>query len=148
MDINNRLSDSISPAIVLILNLKQGYEGSLLKVTSKNGKTASVSVLYIYITTMMIVCLTSATSAACCGNFQVHTSLCSGNCNVAYSLLPQAVGNRGGTSSSSRSRNSPSQHKIVLNLPPTMSQCEIKCLFFWDSFLARRFRYIPHSCRC
>lgn len=27
----------------MLLNVSQGYEGSLLKVTSKNGKTASVS---------------------------------------------------------------------------------------------------------
>lgn len=33
-------------SLLTILIVFQGYEGSLLKVTSKNGKTASVSIFY------------------------------------------------------------------------------------------------------
>lgn len=42
--------------IVNLFELLQGYEGSLLKVTSKNGKTASVSLMWT-ITIQIIVIL-------------------------------------------------------------------------------------------
>lgn len=54
--------------VILCMFFSQGYEGSLLKVTSKNGKTASVSNLNINLHCIVgAVCFSNVTRTMAIG---------------------------------------------------------------------------------
>lgn len=126
----------------LALSHPQGYEGSLLKVTSKNGKTASVSVSNIPLQWMALL----HQVASCRRSALTPWRLCSCHFQLSSRCM-NATSSRGVRCTNGRRAGVRADFidtKINSNflLPP------ITCSFPSCSLAARRFRYIPHSCRC